>query len=156
MTKLFRWNKFMVYSARLICPKTFKQGLTVCYLYMMTSNGNFSRVTGHLCGEFTGHRSSDCHFNRINLSKAGRILSKAMINLSKPGRQPCSVNSVFTYTLRYCFLVVANTFTMYSRWWHWLITFMAVLKAAVKSNIDVRLYRILTPGIFRRKFTNHR
>ena len=28
-----------------------------CWIYMMTSsNGNIFRVTGHLCGEFTGHR----------------------------------------------------------------------------------------------------
>ena len=29
----------------------------VCLLFIMTSSkGNISRVTGHLCGEFTGHR----------------------------------------------------------------------------------------------------
>ena len=27
-----------------------------CYFMMTSSNGNIFRVTGHLCGEFTGHR----------------------------------------------------------------------------------------------------
>ena len=39
-------------NARPICDRTW-----ACRLAMMTSsNGNISRVTGPLCGEFTGHR----------------------------------------------------------------------------------------------------
>ena len=31
--------------------------LSLCMIFMMTSsNGNIFRATGHLCGEFTGHR----------------------------------------------------------------------------------------------------
>ena len=42
---------------------------------MTSSNGNIFRVTGHLCGEFTGHRNFDVFFDlRLNkrLSKQSR------------------------------------------------------------------------------------
>ena len=38
-------------------PKYRKRSIGCFTVFMMTSsNGNISRVTGHLCGEFTGHR----------------------------------------------------------------------------------------------------
>ena len=32
---------------------------------MTSSSGNLFHVTGHLCGEFTGHRCKLCHYNDI-------------------------------------------------------------------------------------------
>ena len=44
-----------------VCGPTYRMGnhtMEVCHRYsmMMSSNGNIFRVTGHLCGEFTGPR----------------------------------------------------------------------------------------------------
>ena len=49
-------------SQRTLCPDMFifhgsnVSAWHVYFFMIMSSNGNISRVTGHLCGEFTGHR----------------------------------------------------------------------------------------------------
>ena len=53
----------------------------IFYLYMMTSSiGNMFRVTGLLCGEFTGHRW-------IPLTKASdaELWESELVNLNKNG-----------------------------------------------------------------------
>ena len=45
-------SNVIVFSKSLLTHAPF----SVMHVMMTSSNGNISRVTGHLCGEFTGHR----------------------------------------------------------------------------------------------------
>ena len=58
----YRWSVIFTYH-NLKCPNPFRKRSPIrprdpeCLFIMMTSsNGYIFRVTGHLCGEFTGHR----------------------------------------------------------------------------------------------------
>ena len=47
------WNKYILTLTLTLIQIAAKS----CHIHMMaSSNGNIFRVTGHLCGEFTGHR----------------------------------------------------------------------------------------------------
>ena len=52
----FHGNRFRVYDLHLPVHRDMKHNEPVLRPWYISSNGNILRVTGHLCGEFTGQR----------------------------------------------------------------------------------------------------
>ena len=61
-----------------VMDKRYSTSLVHCVSMMTSSNGSIFRVTGHLCGEFTGHRSRHCNVSG-NMHKVCVLLCFIMI-----------------------------------------------------------------------------
>ena len=103
---------------------------------MTSSNGNIFRVTGHLCGEFTGHRwipltkASDAEFDVFFDLRRNKRLSKQswgwwFETLSRPIWRPS--NGKLFYTCLYVWFHIYHTIDTYGTEWlfssfyqHWL------------------------------------